>query len=77
MKTDVSEWAGGERYGFENVDYYAEYRGVVTGASPGDSVEVWFTGTATGKDLPKGQKPGRSRASTSPTRSRKTPGTPC
>ena len=54
----VAEWAGGERYGFENVDYYAEYRGVVTGASPGDSVEVWFTGTATGKDLPKGQKPG-------------------
>ena len=31
---------------------------MVTGASPGDSVEVWFTGTATGKDLPKGQKPG-------------------
>ena len=58
VKTDVTEWAGGERYGFENVDYYAEYRGVVTGASPGDSVEVWFTGTATGKDLPKGQKAG-------------------
>ena len=58
VKTDVTEWTGGERYGFENVDYYAEYRGVVTGASPGDSVEVWFTGTATGKDLPKGQKAG-------------------
>ena len=59
VRTTLSEWAGGERYGFENVDYYAEYRGVVTGASPGDSVDVWFTGTATGKDLPKGQKPGR------------------
>jgi hypothetical protein len=58
VRTAVSEWAGGERYGFENVDYYAEYRGAVTGASPGDSVEVWFTATATGKDLPKGQKPG-------------------
>ena len=58
VKTDVTEWAGGERYGFENVDYYAEYRGVVTGASPGDSVEVWFTATATGRDLPKGQKAG-------------------
>jgi hypothetical protein len=59
VKAKLDEWAGGERYGFENVDYYAEYRGVVTGASPGDSVEVWFTGTATGADLPKGQKPGK------------------
>lgn len=59
VKAGVSEWAGGERYGFENVDYYAEYRGVVTGAKAGDSVEVWFSGTATGKDLPKGQKAGR------------------
>ena len=40
----VSEWAGGERYGDENDDYYAEYRGLVRGASPGDQVEVWFTG---------------------------------
>ncbi|KJL45085.1 MULTISPECIES: M14 family metallopeptidase [Microbacterium] len=53
---DVTEWAGGERYGSENVDYYAEYRGVVTGARPGDHVEVWFKGTATGKDIPKGQQ---------------------
>ena len=58
VTTDVSEWGGGERYGFENVDYYAEYRGVVTGTKAGDSVEVWFTGTATGKDVPKGQKAG-------------------
>ncbi len=48
---NVEEWAGGERYGFENVDYYAEYRGLVEGATPGDSVEVWFTATATAKDV--------------------------
>ncbi len=58
-RVNVSEWAGGERYGFENDDYYAEYRGVVTGAKPGDAVEVWFEGTATGKDLPKGEKAGK------------------
>jgi Zinc carboxypeptidase/Immune inhibitor A peptidase M6 len=39
----VSEFAGGERYGNDNDRYYAEYRGTVTGASPGDSVEVWFS----------------------------------
>ncbi|MET0725070.1 MAG: M14 family zinc carboxypeptidase [Leifsonia sp.] len=38
------EWKGGERYGDENDDYYAEYRGTVRGAKPGDSVEVWFSG---------------------------------
>jgi hypothetical protein len=59
QKAAVSEWTGGERYGFENDDYYAEYRGEVKGAKPGDSVEVWFTGTATAKDLPKGQKAGK------------------
>ena len=59
VKADLSEWAGGERYGFENVDYYAEYRGVVTGASPGDDVEVWFTAQTNQKDLPKGQKPSK------------------
>jgi hypothetical protein len=40
----VREWAGGERYGDTHDDYYAEFRGTVTGASPGDSVEVWFSG---------------------------------
>lgn len=39
----TKEWQGGERYGAENTDYYAEYRGVVKGAKPGDTVEVWFT----------------------------------
>ncbi|MGH9135338.1 MAG: M14 family zinc carboxypeptidase [Ilumatobacteraceae bacterium] len=38
----VSEWQGGERYGGEADVYYAEYRGNVSGADPGDSVEVWF-----------------------------------
>lgn len=51
VRADLSEWKGGERYGFENDDYYAEYRGVVKGAKPGDTVEVWFTGTATAKDV--------------------------
>ncbi len=39
----VSEWKGGERYGFENDDYYAEYRGTVR-AKAGDAVQVWFSG---------------------------------
>ena len=38
------EWQGGERYGDENDDYYAERRGTVRGADAGDRVEVWFTG---------------------------------
>jgi Zinc carboxypeptidase/Immune inhibitor A peptidase M6 len=40
----VGEWQGGERYGDTHDDYYAELRGTVTGAKPGDRVEVWFTG---------------------------------
>ena len=42
------EWTGGERYGHENDDYYAEFRGEVAGAAPGGSVEVWFTGVKPG-----------------------------
>ena len=42
--SSVSEWRGGERYGDENDDYYAEFRGRVRGTDPGDEVEVWFTG---------------------------------
>ncbi|WP_211254447.1 M14 family metallopeptidase [Knoellia sinensis] len=41
------EWAGGERYGDENDDYYAEFRGTVPGARAGDRVEAWFTGVET------------------------------
>ncbi|AQZ65583.1 putative zinc-binding carboxypeptidase [[Actinomadura] parvosata subsp. kistnae] len=44
----VSEWKGGERYGGENDLYFAEYRGTVSGAKPGDKVEVWFTGWKAG-----------------------------
>jgi hypothetical protein len=42
----VKEWQGGERYGGENDDYYAEFRGTVTGTKPGDRVEVWFSGVS-------------------------------
>jgi hypothetical protein len=45
----VSEWEGGERYGDENDDYYAEFRGGVKGAREGDEVEVRFTGVKPGK----------------------------
>ncbi len=45
----ITEWAGGERYGDENDDYYAELRGVVRGAGPGDDVRVWFTGVHPGR----------------------------
>ena len=41
---NVSEWESGERYGDDNDEYYAELRGVVRGADPGDDVDVWFTG---------------------------------
>ena len=44
-----------------NDDYYAEFRGIVTGTKPGDQVEVWFTGVKPGTGT------GRERA-TSPTR---------
>jgi hypothetical protein len=44
----VTEWAGGERYGNESDNYYAELRGTVRGARPGDTVEVWFTGVEPG-----------------------------
>ena len=39
----TSEWGGGERFKPAAV-YYHEMRGVVTGTSPGDAVEVWFEG---------------------------------
>jgi hypothetical protein len=45
----VQEWAGGKRYGAEGSLYYAEYRGTVRGAKPGDKVTVWFSGRKAGK----------------------------
>ncbi|KRC62053.1 hypothetical protein ASE14_08685 [Agromyces sp. Root81] len=59
VDAEIAEWAGGERYGDENDDYYAEYRGLVEGASPGQSVEVWFSGQTTPADLGPGEKPGK------------------
>jgi len=50
------EWRGGERYGDENDDYYAERRGTVRGADPGDRVEVWFTGLKLGKGFVRSQR---------------------
>ena len=52
----VKEWKGGERYGDENVDYYGEYRGTVKGTKAGDSVEVWFTGVPSPRDIIKNRK---------------------
>jgi len=54
----VEEWEGGERYGHENTDYYAEYRGTVSGADPGDSVEVWFSAKPAPRDI-KGPSAGK------------------
>ncbi|MBQ1024151.1 M14 family metallopeptidase [Micromonospora sp. C95] len=47
--TRVREWRGGERYGDTHDDYFAELRGKVTGARPGDRVRVWFTATRPGR----------------------------
>ncbi|HYO38087.1 MAG TPA: M14 family zinc carboxypeptidase [Nocardioidaceae bacterium] len=47
----VREWRGGERYGDQGDRYYAEFRGTVRGARPGDRVTVWFTGRRPGKGL--------------------------
>ncbi|MPZ60624.1 MAG: hypothetical protein GEU93_04870 [Propionibacteriales bacterium] len=48
QRTGVTEWRGGDRYGGQQNLYYADYRGTVTGAQPGDTVEVWFTGRKSG-----------------------------
>ena len=48
FRVPVERWEGGERYGHEGDVYYAEFRGTVRGARPGDSVEVWFTGRRPG-----------------------------
>ncbi|HEX5741006.1 MAG TPA: M14 family metallopeptidase, partial [Pilimelia sp.] len=41
----TTQWTGGERYGGDGTRWFAERRGVVTGAKPGDRVEAWFTAT--------------------------------
>ncbi|MFA9269313.1 MAG: M14 family zinc carboxypeptidase [Baekduiaceae bacterium] len=45
----AKEWRGGERYGDENDDYFAELRATVRGTDPGDKVQVWFTGVKPGR----------------------------
>jgi hypothetical protein len=50
QRAAVEEWAGGERYGDEGDVYYAEFRGEIPGASPGDEVEAWFTARRSGHD---------------------------
>ncbi|TMR33454.1 zinc carboxypeptidase [Nonomuraea zeae] len=47
----LAEWQGGERYGDENDLYFAEYRATVSGAKPGDKVEVWFQGLKPGTGI--------------------------
>jgi predicted deacylase len=49
-RVPVTEWRGGERYGGERDVYYAEFRGKVRGARPGDRVEVWFTAAGAESD---------------------------
>ncbi|UQU67024.1 immune inhibitor A [Couchioplanes caeruleus] len=39
----TAQWRGGERYGDGLDKYFAERRGVVPWARPGDKVKVWFT----------------------------------
>jgi len=46
QRTGVREWRGGERYGGSDDLYYGEFRGTIRATEPGDSVEVWFTGTS-------------------------------
>ncbi len=41
---NTAPFAGGERFDQEPGLYYHRLRGVVTGTSPGDEVEVWFDG---------------------------------
>jgi hypothetical protein len=40
----TAEWSHGDVFGTEGQLYYHQVRGQVSGTSPGDSVEVWFTG---------------------------------
>ncbi|HVK26532.1 MAG TPA: M14 family zinc carboxypeptidase [Actinokineospora sp.] len=40
----TTEWAGGERYGVGNSNYYHVVTSHVTDTTPGDTVKVWFEG---------------------------------
>ncbi len=53
----ATEWRGGERYGNENDEYYAEFRAQVRGADEGDDVMVWFGGQRGGGHGDRGRPP--------------------
>ncbi|RXZ47621.1 zinc carboxypeptidase [Agromyces fucosus] len=46
----TEEWTGGDRYGGKTGVYFHTMRGVVTGTTPGDDVEVWFEGGGESSD---------------------------
>jgi hypothetical protein len=46
----AGEWDGGDRYGGPGDRYYHIVRSTVTGATAGDTVEVWFTGAGATSD---------------------------
>ena len=48
-RSRTTEWTGGETYGGELDKWYAEYRGDVRGARPGDDVTVWFSANNPGE----------------------------
>jgi hypothetical protein len=43
---DAFEWRGGEKYGDKGDYFYRRVRAKISGAKPGDKVEVWFEGEA-------------------------------
>ena len=49
-------WDGGETFGEGYDTYYGIRRGFVRGTDPGDSVEVWFTGSDRGHKGKKGKR---------------------
>ena len=53
----ATEWRGGERFGNENDEYYAEFRAQVRGADEGDDVLVWFGGQRGGGHGDRGRPP--------------------
>jgi hypothetical protein len=51
QSASTAEWAGGEKYDLGTSRYYHAVRGLVTGTSPGDSVQVWFEGGGQSSDF--------------------------
>ncbi|CAN5918086.1 M14 family metallopeptidase [soil metagenome] len=62
QKVKPDEWDGGERYGEDFDVHYAEYRGEVTGAEPGDEVTVWFEAKQVSKGRGNDVKPEKLRS---------------